>query len=259
MSDALQLNLTGRVMLSACRHGVTERDRIALYVRAISDALAHYFPDPRPSLKEMEPVINQQLELLEAALCDAQARAQEAAAEQSCPLPLSQDMIAPEEAEAEEPVAKKARRRRKPLQQSNPGAAQAKSMEEKLRDGRKPVQALLTQDCVAMGLVDQKQAARLVKSMFGKQPEEAELAIVEHLRQSLQDQVRKMVRRQKGNGPWASPRAQEDLRQDIHAARSVKSVLMLTRQVVKEQQAWEEKHGKGGMLGLFASRRKLVG
>ena len=79
------------------------------------------------------------------------------------------------------------------------------------------------------------------------------------LRQILQDQVKGIIRRLKG-GPWASPQVQEDMRQDIHNARSVRSILMLAQQIVKERRAWENQHGKSGLFGgLFGSRRGLGG
>jgi hypothetical protein len=93
--------------------------------------------------------------------------------------------------------------------------------------------------------------------MVGKTSRDAEREIVERLRQVLQDQARYFIRKAKG-GPWANPRAQEDLRQDIHAASSVRSVLLLHRQIVKEYQTWQKEHGRVGILGLFASRHRLV-
>ena len=117
-------------------------------------------------------------------------------------------------------------------------------MEEKLREGRQPVQELLRNDCVQLGLIDRKQAERLIRGMLGKQPEVAEQDVVEVLRQILQDQVKGIIRRLKG-GPWATPQAQEEMRQDIHHARSVRAILMFARQVIKERRAWKKKHGKG--------------
>ena len=106
-----------------------------------------------------------------------------------------------------------------------------KSMEDKLKDERKPVQKLLLEDCVQVGLIDLPTAKRMILEMTGKTSQDAERDIVEDLRQLLQVQVKSFIRKAKG-GPWADPRTQEDLRKDIHAANSVRSVVMLSRQVV---------------------------
>jgi hypothetical protein len=150
-----------------------------------------------------------------------------------------------------------ARRKRADGRQAGGYVPQAKSMEEKLRDARRPIGALLTEDCVQLGLLSKKQAGQLVAGMAGNTGEQAEQEIVEQLRQILQTQVKSFIRKAKG-GPWRDPRVQEDLRQDIHAARSIRSVLMLARQVVKEYQAWQEGNQRGGLLGLFSQRRRLV-
>jgi len=131
-------------------------------------------------------------------------------------------------------------------------------MEEKLKDDRQPVQKLLLEDCVAEHLLDRPKAKELIAGMTGKTPQDAELEIVEYLRQELQTQVRHFIRSDKG-GPWSKPHAQEDLRKDIHAAKSVRGVLLLCRQIVKEHQEWEREHGQGGILGLFSPRRRLHG
>jgi hypothetical protein len=120
-------------------------------------------------------------------------------------------------------------------------------MEANLKNGRERLQRMLLGDCVAAGLVDAPKAQEQVGNMTGKNCEDAERAIVEHLREVLQGLVRSFIHKSKG-GPWSTPLAPADLQQDIHRASSVRSGLMLCRQ------AWEEAHGRHRLRGLLAAR-----
>lgn len=271
MPDPLELNLTGRVMMTVCRYGVSDPASVRVFVRAVLAVIHYKYPGERPSLVTLEPLLVEQLGMLDCALSARKGKV----SRDNGPFPDEprvpseeltevQEVVEPvvERQPVETPVLeevdppKPKRKRKKPLN-SGIGAMPAKSMEDKLKDERKPVQKLLTEDCVRIGLVDKKQAGRMIKSMLGQRPEDAELAIVEELRQTLQEQVKKAIRKHKG-GPWPSPRDQEAMRKDIHHTRSVKSILMLSRQIVKELRAWEAENGKGGVLaGLFGGRRGL--
>jgi hypothetical protein len=238
---------------------LADLNRINVFVRAILDVIDHYYPNGTPGLSELEPLITEQLLLLEAALVDARTRrecdnANQAAASWD-PETEEREDVAEDGAAlpADEPRTGVHRRALHGMGH----AVAAKAMEEKLRDERAPVQDLLRKDCVNLGLLEPKKAERMVLSMVGKSPEEGEKLVVEQLREVLQKQVKGMIRRLKG-GPWATPRAQEEMRQDIHNARSVRSILMLARQIGKERQAWEKKHGvAGGFAGFFRSRKGL--
>ena len=67
-------------------------------------------------------------------------------------------------------------------------------MEDKLKDERKPVQKLLLEDCVQVGLIDLPTAKRMILEMTGKTSQDAERDIVEDLRQLLQLQVKSFIR-----------------------------------------------------------------
>ena len=247
LADTLEMNLCGRILLRSRLHGITDPRRVAVLARSVVAVIENRYPEGRPSLLELEPLITEQLALLEAALVELRMRTALGGTETS----VEPYAPAPPPAPVEEPSKKRLRKR---TLKGKGYTVQAKSMEEKLREGRVPVQELLQKDCVQLGLVTQKQAKRLVRGMLGKHPEDAEQEIVEHLRQILQDQVKGIIRRLKG-GPWRTPQAQEEMRQDIHSARSVKSILMLARQIAKERAAWEKQHGGGGLLaGLFGGR-----
>ena len=77
-SDTLEVNLRGRILLGAASHGVRDPRRVAVLARAIVAVVEHCHPEERPSLRQLEPLLTEQLALLEAALVNA--RAQEAPA-----------------------------------------------------------------------------------------------------------------------------------------------------------------------------------
>lgn len=254
MTDTLEMNLCGRIMLGVRRHGMSDPRRVAVLARAVVAVVDHHYPDGRPSLLALEPVITEQLALLEAALMEQRMRQ---ALGSDSPVASSSTPVSEEVPSSTEVPEKRTLRKR--TLRGKGHTVVAKSMDEKLKEGRQPVQELLEKDCVDIGLIDRKQAQRLIRGMLGKKPEEAEQEIVEQLRQILQDQVKGIIRQLKG-GPWAKPQAQEEIRQDISHARSVKSLLMLTRQVIKERREWEQKHGKGGLFGgLLGGRRRGLG
>lgn len=252
MTDALEINLVGRIMLGASRHGLAEPARVCVMARAIAAVIRHRYPEGRPGLRELEPLISDQLAMLETALNEVPV---EQAPEDVEPPPEMIDVqriAAPEPgAAAAQAAAEEPRRIRQRTLRGRGHTVVAKPMGEKLQSERAPVQELLRGECVNLGLLDGKQAEKMVRRMVGKSPAEGEQMVVETLRQTLQDQVKGIIRRLKG-GPWATPQSQEAMRQDIHNTRSVRSIIMLAKQVRKERHTWELEHGRGGMLsGLF--------
>jgi hypothetical protein len=129
-------------------------------------------------------------------------------------------------------------------------------MTEKLANERKPIQTLLCEDCVQLGLLKPKRAEYLVTQFAGKLPNEAEDEVVIELRNNLHEQVRKFMRKHKG-GPWASPKDQEDLRLEIARTPTVRSMLLLTRQLLRERQQWLNKSKRSLTGRLFGSRLKM--
>jgi hypothetical protein len=127
-------------------------------------------------------------------------------------------------------------------------------MTKKLAAERKPVQKLLLEDCVQIGLVTRDRAEYLVTQFAGKEPRDAEMEVVIELRNNLHTQIRKFMRKHKG-GPWPSPKEQEELRLDIVHTPSITSLLSLTRQILKERQRWINKNSLTGRI--FGDRLKL--
>jgi hypothetical protein len=244
VDDCMEMNIAGQVMLLLTRLGIRDAKSLRVCRQAVVDAVRRLVAEQGPQGPDaLQAMIRQQLELLELSLRSLPDRV-------STDQAMSPDVAADAPAAAVEPATSNTRR-------PSGYVPEARSMEEKLQDEREPIQQLLREDCVRTGLVDKDTAEVLIRGMTGKTSADAEQAIVEHLRQRLQDQVKSFIRKAKG-GPWSDPRTQDVLRQDIHAARSVRSVLMLSRQVLKEYQTWDREHGRHGILGLFSPRRKLA-
>ncbi len=299
MQSPLEVTVAGQVMLLLSRHGLRDARCLAIYRRAVLDAVHHCAgADGADSLVACSALVRDQIDLLERAILrrmgheielyvqppaeaaaplvggaapgPADAGAAEAAGQgevtsaaqealsgsghEAGPQPAQElDETPGQQVDSEDEPARPERHGRQP----SGYVPVARSMEEKLHDEREPIQKLLVEDCVSAGLIDLPTARQMVAGMAGKTSRDAEREIVERLRQVLQDQARYFIRKAKG-GPWANPRTQEDLRQDIHAASSVRSVLLLHRQIVKEYHAWQKEHGRIGILGLFAGRRRIV-
>ena len=253
--DPIEVNVAGRLMLLLARHGLLDNRCLSIYQCAVSDVVRLRLAQ---QLGGMEPLLNEQLTMLDEAL--ATRRRGEGADRDAVPAAPSvgaeaqTDTTSARADDHEQPPAKRTPREAKAPSGYVPTA---KSMEEKLKDARTPIQTLLREDCVQVGLIDAKLADKLILGMTGKTSEQAERDIVEQLRQVLQDQVKSFIRKARG-GPWSNPRTQEDLRQDIHAAKSIRSILMMTRQVTKEYQTWQQQNRRGGILGLFSPRRRIV-
>ena len=243
------MNIAGLLMLRLSQLGVRDARGLSIFMGAVNAVVQQRADTEQAvSLSNLESFLNEQLEMLVTALQKSRG---------ILSTPNLAQVIASETEETEpEEVAKSSPKR--PARPASGYVPVPKSMEEKLKDDRKPVQKLLLEDCVAEHLLDINKAKELIAGMTGKTPHDAELEIVEYLRNVLQTQVKQFLRADKG-GPWANPHAQEELRKDIHAANSVRSVLTLCRQIVKEHQVWEQEHGHGGILGLFSPRRRSHG
>jgi len=108
-------------------------------------------------------------------------------------------------------------------------------MPTKLSEERKPIKKLIQEDCVQLGLISKKRAEYVITQMAGKQPAEAEKEVVVELRENLHKQVRKLIRKDKG-GPWSLPKDQEELRLEILQTPTVRSVLFITRDILRERE-----------------------
>lgn len=249
------------------RLGIHDARCLRIYRRALADAVESTLGSGEATdWKTLEPLVDRQLAMLEQALL-TRVPARPAIDLASCvPAPaVTTAEVAPAEATAAEMTAPGTFDAEGLAVNPPPGrpdrrpsgyVPEALSMEEKLREARKPIQKLLREDCVRACLIDLPTAERLVQGMAGKPSDDAERDVVDHLRESLQQQIRDFIRRMRGQGPWSNPHTQEELRQDVRRMHSVRGVLSMSRHVRNEYRNWEREHGSYGILGLFSPRRK---
>jgi hypothetical protein len=236
------------------RFGIHDARCLSIYRRAVGDVLACVVgADETIDWAALEPVVDEQLAMLEQALVTRVPG--RPVVDFTVPVSTSAEVAPPRAVASPQasPVDPPRGRARRPTH----AAQDAMSMEDKLRESRKPIQKLLREDCVQACLIDLGTAECLIQGMTGKSSEDAEQEIVDRLRESLQQQIRGFIRQTGGEGPWSNPHAQEELRQDVHRMRSVQGVLSMARHVRREYRSWEREHGWYGILGLFSPRRKL--
>lgn len=124
-------------------------------------------------------------------------------------------------------------------------------MSSKLEMQRKPVQKLITDECVKLQLVTPKRAKELIDQFAGKPPDVAETEVVDELRLNLHKQVRKIIRKDKG-GAWRAPKDQEELRLDIVATKTLRGLIVLMMDILLERDEWL-KANKQGLFSRFFS------
>lgn len=157
-----------------------------------------------------------------------------------------------EEKEKAEKEKKRSEARQKALKSDKP-TNEPMSMQEKLNISRKPVQELLTKECVEYHLLTSSRAKHWVKHMSGRLIDDVEKDIVSEMANTLQDNVKKYIRKNKKNNPWPSPMAQEQLRVDISSVKTVRGMLTLTAQVL-----WEIRQFKSNDTGLLSRLRNKL-
>jgi hypothetical protein len=238
LQQFLDINTAGRVMLMCRARKIFEADKAALYTRAVKQAVSALCRDSEPTVVAVDQLLNQQLEWLDVALARP-------------PVPRLPPRPTPAPVEPLEEVAKPRGAHRAP----GAGTVEALSMEKKLQESRKPLKELLLKDCVQLRLMKLDRAKKLASHLAGRRREDAEADIVAELRDSLHQQVRAYMRKHQG-GPWDSVRKQEDLRLDITHTNSVHSLVILTRQLLKERKDWEARLNKGLLHNLLGGRIK---
>lgn len=249
----MKLNVTGRVFCACRAHGVGEPRRIAIYTRAVEAAVSAAIRERHDSQCDFEGILTEQLVLLSGAFVQRAAISTDACVDDLLPAAVVQvknDIDTREPTQlSDTPNAKQ----RTPVKRS---AVVPKAMEEKLQEARKPLQKLLVEDCVHLGLLTKERAEEAARSAIGRTRDDAEEIFVVELRNNLHQQVRSYIRKHKG-GPWPKPKDQDGLRLDIVATRSVRSVLMLARQILRERVKWEQERQGGVVRNLLGGKLKL--
>ena len=126
-------------------------------------------------------------------------------------------------------------------------------MPERLADQRSGMQHLLEHDCITLKLLTPSQAKRMKLRLLGQEPEKAQQELVAELRNVLHQQVRDFIRKHDG-GPWATATLQHELRMDIVATRSLRSLVTLARELLFEREEWLKKNRLSLTGRLFGGR-----
>jgi hypothetical protein len=126
-------------------------------------------------------------------------------------------------------------------------------MPERLADQRVGMQHLLEKECVTLKLITPEQAKRMRRRLLGQEPEQAEQELVAELRNILHQQVRAFIRKHDG-GPWSTVKLQHELRMDIVATRSLRSLVTLARELLAEREEWLKKNHIGLSGRLFGGK-----
>ncbi len=224
----VEMNVQGRVYIICQSHGVTDPTIVGYYSEILQQAIMAMLTD-ESTPTEFHNLLNEQAEWLDLEI--AQVR----------DLPL----VGKPQAGDDEKHHKLLNAEKK----ASGYVPEAKSMPERLKDRRADMEQLLLNDCVTLKLVTPDQAKKLKHELLGKDPDQAEEEVVALLRNSVHEQVRKFIRKHNG-GPWASATLQTEVRMDISRTRTLRSLLILSRQLLREREEWLMKT-KSSLTGRF--------
>lgn len=258
LKNLIQMNATGLVLMTCNSHDVGEPAQIDKYKSWIVNSIIAQLERDNAGVEALSRVMDEKIAMLNKHL------------ESGTELPISesqpdknQDNQDAKTNEAQKinqfydpndipPLAEKDKPAPKPPKSSGKGT----DMPTKLSEERKPIKKLIQEDCVQLGLITKKRAEYVITQMAGKQPADAEKEVVVELRENLHKQVRKLIRKDKG-GPWSSPKDQEDLRLEILHTPSVRSVLFITRDILREREQWLERSHSSISGRIFGNKMSL--
>ena len=257
VSQIVDVTVHGRVLLLCHQRGIRDARRIAIYQGAVRAAVARGLAGAGGGPDRLQPLLAEQMVLLEAAMAAAEAMRRPAAASGGprARAPQAQEPAPGAEARAPRP----ARPAPRPEVQARPGspAAPGFSLPRKLEAERRPLRNMLMEECVHLGLLEPARAEILAIRLTGRTRPVAEGQVMQELRDNLQQQLQAYIRANQG-GPWASPERQEALRQEISATCGVQALLKLTVRTLRQRERWEAEQPRGVLGGLF-SRLGLPG
>jgi hypothetical protein len=244
LEKAVDLNLAARVMLVCNMHGLKDSVEISSKRENVKQQVMQRISDRGVGVEGISELLDECIGELELELEQGIVHGESIT---PCNDPSEEEQATPDPNQAAPSI------KQKKTTGYQPHAAE---MTKKLKDERKPIQNLLREDCVQLGLLEPKRAEYLITQFAGKLPHVAEEEVVIELRNNLHQQVRRFMRKHKG-GPWASPKDQEELRLEIARTPTVRSTLFLTRQLLRERQQWLNKSKRSITGRLFGSRLKM--
>jgi len=231
MEKLIEVNISGRVFAICQSRGLSDPTLMGHYGGILRQAVMANLPE-QANPEEFNRVLEQQAAWLEVEIDQR-------------PLPApSPGSKTPAQADTQADSQK----REKPIY-----IPKAMSMPERLAAQREGMEKLLENDCVTLKLITPAQAKQFKRRLLGKEPQKAEQELVAELRGILHEQVRKFIRKHKG-GPWASATLQHELRMDIVATRSLRSLVTLARELLLERDEWIKQNRISLTGRLFGGR-----
>jgi HEPN domain-containing protein len=234
--EMIKLNIQGRVFVICRSHGVTDLKIVSYYREILEQAVIARLTDESTPL-EFQEIMEEQLIWLEEEM--TQSRATQAS---PSPPPVQGGVTALDSHGGEK--------------KATGYVPEAKTMPERLKDRRSIMEQLLDNDCVTLKLVTPDEAKAYKQGLTGKDPAKAEEELVTTLRSVLNDQIREFIRKHNG-GPWAGATLQHEVRMDITKTSSLRSLVILARELLAEREEWL-RNAKGSLSGrLFGGRVKM--
>lgn len=252
LNKLIDINASGLVLMACNRHKIWDPDKINIHKQWVVDRIIDQMERDKAGVEALSRIMNEKMSLLNHELDNITGNRTSADIPQT-PKESKADLAS--EPDKQELLVSEYQEERQPKNQKSDSGykPQSKDMPTKLAHERKPVKKLILEDCVQLGLITRKRAEYVVTQMAGKQPADAEREVVVELRKNLHEQVRSFIRKDK-EGPWSSPKSQEELRLEIIQMPTVRSMLQLTREIFKEREEWKSRSHNSITGRIFGSR-----
>jgi hypothetical protein len=239
LNELIDINASGLVLMACNCHQIWDPEQISVHKKWVIDKIIDQMERDKVGVEALSRILDEKISLLNQEL------------EKISGSPTAED-IPPEAVDQQEQAEPKP----KAPKTDSGYKPKSKDMPTKLAQERKPVRKLILEDCVQLGLITKKRAEYVVTQMAGKQPADAEKEVVVELRKNLHKQVRNFIRKDK-NGPWSSPKAQEELRLEIIQMPTVRSMIYLTKEIFKDREEWKDR-SHGSITGRIFGGRLTV-
>ncbi len=265
LNKLVTINASGLVLIACNSHEIKDSEQIEKHKQWVVNQVLEQMERDQVGVEALSSILDDKIALLNLRLeqGDGQHPVHVPQKEKDTPSPKEPEIDSSYKPKTSDAPAEPANEQQAVKEQEKPSPKPAKiepakkriskDMPSKLAEERKPVKKLILEDCVQLSLISRKRAQYVVTQMAGKQPAEAEKEIVLELRKNLHEQVRSLIRKDK-DGPWTSPKSQEELRLEIVQTPTVRSILYLTREILKERDEWKRRNRKSITGRIFGGR-----
>ncbi len=263
LNKIIEINASGMVLMACNTHEIWDPREIDTHKIWVMERIIDQMERDHVGVEALSTILDEQIELLNQKLesgieppqvSESTEEVEYTRSTKQVEEPKDTDLYTSKKQQKEEPHASEQKQKKE--EPSKPKKDKHFDMPTKLAHERKPIKKLILEDCVQLGLISKKRAEYVVTQMAGKQPTEAEQEVVVELRENLHKQVRKLIRKDKDN-PWSSPKAQEDLRLEITQTPTVRSVLFLTKDILREREEWLKRSHNSITGRIFGSKMAL--